>query len=193
MRMFDIRVTKGDSTAPLPISTASMTTISAARTLNRPTPASAHCCASFSCTAELAMARQTWRIERQVFHQQRAWADQAHRAGQDIPVFRHLITAGGAQEPPQPGQPLDIGQRAALRIKGIVHGAEFHYPERLAVPSGPKLAKQHRCPHPMADQQRHHFARYPLSLPDPKTAVYRSRLNTILRVIARSTPKPSRG
>src|SRR5690554_4515425 len=83
------------------------------------------------------------RIQRQVFHQQRPWAYQAHIALEHIPEFRQLIQAGGAQKATKRCHALVIWQGVAVFVRGVQHGAEFHHLKRFAVQAWAGLAEEY--------------------------------------------------
>lgn len=92
-------------------------------------------------------------VERQVFHEQGAGADEAHFAFEDVVEFGKFIEAGFAQELAECREPLSIGQEVAIGIARIGHGTEFNEHERLAVETGALLAEKNRGSEPPAYQK----------------------------------------
>jgi hypothetical protein len=82
-------------------------------------------------------------VVRQILHQQRSGADQAHISSYDVYQFGKLIEAGLSQEAPKSGKTLLIRQQLALLVSLISHCAEFKQCEGLAVPAGPHLTKKY--------------------------------------------------
>ncbi len=81
-------------------------------------------------------------VERQVFHQQRAGADEAHVALQYVPQFGQFVQAGGAQFASEGCEAFGIGQGAAVFVRRVAHGTEFVHHEGDAAASGADLAEQ---------------------------------------------------
>ena len=88
----------------------------------------------------------------EVLHQQRARTDQAHVAFEDVEEFGEFIQAGGAQEAPEAGEALLVGQQAAIGVAQVAHGAEFVELEDPAVQPGARLAEEHRVTKEDQDQ-----------------------------------------
>ena len=84
------------------------------------------------------------RIERQVFHSQRSWADEAHFALEDIPEFGEFVEAGFAEECTEGRETLGIRQEVAVGVTCISHGAELHQLKRLAMQPGALLPEEDR-------------------------------------------------
>ena len=82
------------------------------------------------------------RVERQVVHQKRTRAHEAHVALQHVPQFGQFIERAAAQKAAEFGEPLSIGKRAAIRVNRIAHGAELGHLKRLAMHTGTRLAKK---------------------------------------------------
>ncbi|OQA22240.1 MAG: hypothetical protein BWY63_00932 [Chloroflexi bacterium ADurb.Bin360] len=81
------------------------------------------------------------RIERQVLHQQRPRADEAHIAAQYVPQLGQLVQARAAKEAAEGRQPFGVGQQIAVGPAQVAHGAKFEEGEGLAGPTWPRLAE----------------------------------------------------
>lgn len=92
----------------------------------------------------------------EVCSQQRARTHQAHFAFEHVHQLGQLIEAGGAQEAPELGQALLVGQRLARVIHRVAHRAELEKPEQLAVQPRAFLAEEHRPAQLDAHQHRGH-------------------------------------
>ena len=77
----------------------------------------------------------------EVGDEQGARTHQAHLSLEDIDEFRQFIQAGGAQEAPETGKALPVGQRVALMVKRVAHAAELVEFEDAAVQPGSRLAE----------------------------------------------------
>ena len=70
------------------------------------------------------------RIARQIFHQKRAWADEAHFAAEHVDQLGQFIEAPPSKKPPKRAESLRIRQETTGRIPCVAHGAEFVDRER---------------------------------------------------------------
>ena len=86
------------------------------------------------------------RISFKVFHQQRARTNQAHLTAQDVEEFGQLVQAEGAQETPEAGQTLGVGEQVPGQVGCVCHGPEFIDKKRLSLVSRSLLAKQDGSP-----------------------------------------------
>lgn len=90
----------------------------------------------------------------QVLHQQGARPDQAHVSLQDVEQLWKLIHAGAAQESPERGEALLIGQETAICIARIGHCAELEQDEGSAVKSGALLTEENGGTKPDPHEER---------------------------------------
>ncbi len=84
------------------------------------------------------------RVTLEVLHQQRARTHQAHIAFKHIEEFRQLIQAGGAQEAPEAGEALLVGQQLTIGVAQVAHAAELVEPEEPTMQAWALLAEDHR-------------------------------------------------
>ena|SRR5579885_251292 len=94
-------------------------------------------------------------IARQVLRQQRPWTYEAHFAAENIPEFRKLIEAGGAEEAADTRETLGIRQRLAGGIERVTHGPELHQSERTLAQPGTSLAEEDGATDRDADSNRY--------------------------------------
>ena len=104
--------------------------------------------------AHLVAARLLGGVERQVLHEQRARAHQAHVAVHHVEQLGQLVDARAAQPLPERGEAFGVGQERAVGAAPVGHGAELRHHERPSAASRPLLAEQHRRPHAHAHEER---------------------------------------
>ncbi len=95
-------------------------------------------------------------IALEVGNEEGARTNKTHLPFEDIDQFRKLIQAGGAQEAPEAGEALLIGEQVALCVTRVAHGAEFVEAEYAAVQPGARLAEDHRPAEEDADKEEQH-------------------------------------
>src|SRR5690606_10394407 len=83
-------------------------------------------------------------VERQILHQQRARADQAHVALEDVPELRQLVEAGRTQKAAERRKALGIGKKLPGGADRIRHGTELDQIERDAPKTGTLLDVENR-------------------------------------------------
>ena len=103
-----------------------------------------HLCPAGDAGEDFVAARLFGGVAVEVLDQQRARTHQAHLAFEDVEEFGEFIQAGGAQEAPEAGEALLVGEQVALGITQVAHGAEFVEFEDPAVQPGACLTEEHR-------------------------------------------------
>src|SRR5690349_5609770 len=94
------------------------------------------------------------RVARQVLHQERPRADQAHVAPDHVDQPGQLVQARATEEPAQAGQPGAVGQEPAVGGARAAHGAELVEDEGPPVPPRPALREDHRPAEQEPDPER---------------------------------------
>ena len=106
--------------------------------------------------SHLVAARLLRRVQRQVLHEQRTRADQAHVAVQHVDAARGARRGScGAASGRGAVSRSASGSSSPSASRAVGHGAELQHLERAAVAARALLAEQHRRTHAQAHQQRH--------------------------------------
>lgn len=84
-------------------------------------------------------------IERQILHEQRAGANEAHITLKHVPQLGQLVERRVAHEGAEASDSLLVRQQLAVRAFALVHGLEFDNLERLALEAGALLKEKHSC------------------------------------------------
>ena len=95
-------------------------------------------------------------VQRQVFHQQRPWPDNAHLAAEDVKQLRQFVYACGAEPTAKFAETFLIRQQLAGFIPRVAHAAEFVEFEDLLVLSRALLTEDHGAAQLHAHQNRRH-------------------------------------
>ena len=90
----------------------------------------------------------------QVAHEERARADDAHVAEEDVPHLRKLVEGGGAQELAEGSQAHGVGQERAVRSARVGHGTELHHAEGTPAQARTLLDEEHGGAEAEPDEQR---------------------------------------
>jgi len=93
------------------------------------------------------------RVERQILHEQRSRADDAHLAPQHIDQLGQLVERRRSQMPPERGEALSVRKKLARVVSLVRHRAELDPLEFAIVQSDTRLTKKHRCPQPQPNQK----------------------------------------
>ena len=112
-----------------------------------------HLCPAGDAGEDFVAARLLGGVAVEVLDQQRARTDQAHLAFEDVEELGQFIQAGGAQEAPEAGEALLVGEQVTLGITQVAHGAEFVEFEDPTVQPGALLAENHRPAEEKPDEQ----------------------------------------
>ena len=86
------------------------------------------------------------RVSRQVFHQQRTRAYEAHLAADHVDELRQLVKARSPQEPADTGKAVNITPQAACGVAVVSHGSELQHREWPLVPTGSALSEKYGAP-----------------------------------------------
>lgn len=78
-------------------------------------------------------------IERQILHQQRTRADEAHVTFEHVPELWKLVETGRSQELAEAGEPFGIREGLSIAVDRVRHRSKFHQQKGLPVPPGPLL------------------------------------------------------
>src|SRR6185436_9464292 len=82
-----------------------------------------------------------WGVERQILHEQRPRANQAHLAREHVPQLWNLVQTRGAEPAPERRETFGVRQESAGGVVPVCHGPEFDQRERHAVKSRATLTE----------------------------------------------------
>ncbi len=95
-------------------------------------------------------------VARDVAHEQRTRADDAHVAEQDVPHLGELVERGRPEEAAERRETPFVGQQLAGGVPLVGHRPELHHAERLRAEAGPLLDEEHRRAELKAHEDRDH-------------------------------------
>ena len=115
--------------------------------------ASVHLCPSGDSRPNVVAAHLLGCVPREVVHQERTRAYEAHVSSQHVDQLGELVEAGAPQEATDGGQPRLVGEQVAVGVALVDHGAELQHAERTTTAPRSLLTEQHRGPHPYSHQE----------------------------------------
>jgi hypothetical protein len=92
--------------------------------------------------ADVVAAALFLRVEREVFDEEGAGADEAHVSFEDVDDLGQFIDRRGADESADGGESVFVGQELALGVSAVIHRLELDHLEEASMEAGAFLGEE---------------------------------------------------